>query len=215
MRLFFFMLLLPMIGFCSFEKDDILKEFSSNLMREDIDGAFQAVGQWKELYPDDTHMAEVCRAFLLLLGGKPDQARFLFETHFPDVPVQNDQLASQSQVASLFYRILQGYENPLTLEALNSEARVFLCKERSRFWKGKAILGMVIMATGAVIAIVNPPLGVGMIVSSIPMVVEGIEDSEDYHEEIERRKSERLRTEAELNQTSIFCKPISTGLIMV
>ncbi len=215
MRLFFLLLVLPIVGFCNIEKDDILKEFSLNMKEADIDGAFQSIDQWKELYPDDIHMAEVCRAFLLLLDEKLDQARFLFEAHLPEIPTQDGQLASQSQIAGLFYRILQMYENPLTLEALNSEARVVLCKKRSRFWKGKAILGMVTMAAGAVVAVVNPPLGWGMIISSIPMVAEGIENSEDYHEEIERRKSENRRTEAELDRTSYFYEPRNNGLIMV
>ncbi|QVL57349.1 MAG: hypothetical protein KFB93_08195 [Simkaniaceae bacterium] len=214
MRIFFLLLILPVIGFCSVEKDDILKEFSSNLVRADIDGALLSIEQWKDLYPDDIHMAEVCRAFLLLLDGKFNQARFLFETHFPEVPIRDDKLASQSQIASLFYRIFEAYETPLTLEASNSGARVFLCKERSRFWKGKAILGMVIMATGAVVAVVNPPVGWGMIVSSIPMVAEGIEDSEDYHEEIDRRKSENRRIEADLNRTSYFSEYTNDGLIV-
>ncbi|MCB1110211.1 MAG: hypothetical protein KDK64_04465 [Chlamydiia bacterium] len=214
MKRLFLILLLPIMGFCSVEKDDILKEFSSSLIEADISGAFRSVEQWGELYPEDIHMAEVCRAFLLLLDGKPEEARFLFETHFPEISIPDEQLASQSQIAGLFYRILETYETPLTLEILNSEARVFLCKERSRFWKLKACLGMVVMATGAVVAVVNPPIGAGMIVSSLPMVLEGIEDSEDYHEEIDRRKADRMRMEADLNRTSYFSECTNSGLIL-
>ncbi|MBF5058720.1 hypothetical protein NEPTK9_000219 [Candidatus Neptunochlamydia vexilliferae] len=207
--------MLPALSFCCVEKDDILKEFSLNMSDADIDGAFYSIDQWKELYPDDVHMAEVCRAFLLLLDGKLDQARFLFEIHFPEVLIQDGQLASQSQVAGLFYQILETCDSPLTLDALGSEAKVSLCKKRSRFWKGKAILGMVVMATGVVVAAVNPPVGWGMIVSSIPMVMEGIENSEDYHEEMDRKRSERMRQEAELDRTSHFSKHNSMNLVMV
>lgn len=88
-------------------------------MGADIDGSFQSIEQWKELYPDDVHVAEVCKAFLLLLDGQLEQARFLFETHFPEIHIQNEQLASQGQIVSLFYQTLQICENPLSLEASN------------------------------------------------------------------------------------------------
>src|SRR3990167_7162705 len=204
MRLFFLILILPAIGFCSFEKEAILKEFSANLIKLDIDGAFQSIEHWKELYPDDIYTAEVCKAFILLLDGQPDEAKFLFEVNFPDMLVQDELFIARNQISNLFYQALNSYGNYLTLETSNSNAKIVLCKNRSRFWKGKAFLGVVLMGVGAVVAVVNPPIGLGLIVSSLPMALEGIEDSEDYHEEIDRRKNERKRFEGELDQTSYF-----------
>lgn len=77
--------------------------------------------------------------------------------------------------------------------------KIVLCKSRSRLWKLKAVTGMLITVSGCLVAPFNPPLGVGLIASGAPMMIQGIEDTLDEHDDIQRELDERRRMGAELD----------------
>lgn len=202
---FFLVLLLPCISlFCNISKARIIEEFSNNLISMDIESAHQSLNEWQETYVEDVSVTEVCRAFLFLLEENPKDARRCFEGNFFYLSEYDVSFTSLITIENLFFCCIDNIEKDVHPIGYRSNIpKIELCK--SRFWRLKSIVGMAITAAGCLVAPINPPLGAGLIASGAPMVIQGIEDTLDDHDDIQRKLDERRRMESELDaQKSSF-----------
>ena len=115
-------------------------------------------------------------------------------------------MSSQEQVRAMFYYCLS-YVEENSLDAVsfsNNGFKVFLCKNRTRFWKLKAFTGALLTASGLVVGIFNPLAGGGLIASGVPMFIQGIEDTLEEHDDFEQKLRERQKMEGEINRTTFY-----------
>ena len=186
--------------FCSVPKSEIIEQFSDNLMGMDIDRSYQSLSEWQENYPEDSSQIGVCKAFLLLIDENTVEAKRCFENNFYNLKESDASILSLETVKKLFYCCLSLIEEDIhSVGCKSHNPKIMLCKSRSRLWKLKAITGMLITVSGCLVAPFNPPLGVGLIMSGAPMMIQGIEDTLDEHDDIQRELDERRRMGAELD----------------
>ncbi|MBF5059394.1 hypothetical protein [Candidatus Neptunochlamydia vexilliferae] len=189
---FFFVLLIPLCLFGS-TKDELLSDFATHVVQDRFVEAHRFLNAWEAGYAEDFHTVNICRAFLLLRDSCLEEATYLFEEHFPSALAEG----MSYSISYLFYGCLSQIESTLfKTSKCKSALPIVLCK---RGWKIKAVIGAILVGTGAIVAAVNPAIGGSMITTGLGFVADGTIGSIDEQDEMmKERDAQRRREEEEL-----------------